>query len=244
MKIKDIIILTFSFIFVILFNTILGLFFELNNNIKFIIDIVLRISYVIFIIIYLRIKKITINKSLDKSCLYLITFILVLCTNLIAILLFKLYRNNIYNNFYLDLVFIFVASIFEEIYFRGIIYNYLSKNLKNKNKYIVSILITSIYFALFHFLNLINESLSEVIFQAGYTIFSGILFTFIYFYSNNIILSISSHFIFNTANSFLYDLLYGKELDYRFIIVGIVLGILSFIYGIILYIKKIKKDSI
>ena len=93
----------------------------------------------------------------------------------------------------------FSVAILEELLFRYIIYRYyVNQNIIKK----VSILNTSIIFALFHFANLINGSdFYSVIIQIQLAFLIGFLLQLIFIKSKSLVLIISIHAIINFVGS-------------------------------------------
>ena len=130
-----------------------------------------------------------------------------------------------------------VLALFEEIVFRVIVYNYF---LKIFNKNIISIILSSLVFGLFHFVNLRNSSIDECLIQVLYSTCTGCLFCFIYYFCDNFVLCVTSHFLYNLFNLLLFNKFYSGPFDNSFYLWSIIIGILCFVYCLILFIKNEK----
>ncbi len=135
------------------------------------------------------------HREWDRKAIVVTLFIL----SIIAILNFQVFRNvNINNKQYVlwnMLTFFYhslIVSFSEEIIFRGIIQNHVSKKLASiKDGNIVAIIITSVLFSLVHF------PFSEDTIGFNYAFYLGLFFGWIYNKTQNIWPSILVHGIHN-----------------------------------------------
>ncbi|XZH53429.1 lysostaphin resistance A-like protein (plasmid) [Clostridium perfringens] len=117
---------------------------------------------------------------------------------------------------------IVLIPIYEEIFYRGIIFGYLRKNLN----IVLAILFQSLIFGLMH-LNLV---------QGIYTFILGIVLALIYIYTDSILGNITIHIIFN-----LLGLLVIPKLLMKFPILSIVLLIIGIVFSVFSIIKIIDR---
>lgn len=89
-----------------------------------------------------------------------------------------------------------ILGLMEEIVFRGLIQGYLVKNMDRPAYHRVMIL-TSLLFALGHFLNATNHHIASVINQVVYAFFMGMLFSSIQLRVNNVWLLGIAHGLLN-----------------------------------------------
>ncbi len=95
------------------------------------------------------------------------------------------------------------VGFFEEIVFRGLLFNALLKDNRKK-----AIIISSVTFGMGHIINLFNSSgmtLVENVLQIISAIAVGFLFVIIYEKSGSIIACIATHGLFNSASAFSND---------------------------------------
>lgn len=124
-----------------------------------------------------------------------------------------------------------LSTFFEELIFRGIILSFfLSKFKKNKKGLFISLLLSSIIFGLFHFINIGDLGFVETIKQVGYSILTGFLFGFLYYRTHNILISSSVHFLYNLSGSILLYFGTGTVFDTYTIIqmvaVSLIIGVI------------------
>ncbi|MGU8578157.1 CPBP family intramembrane glutamic endopeptidase [Clostridium perfringens] len=115
---------------------------------------------------------------------------------------------------------IVLIPIYEEIFYRGIIFGYLRKNFN----IVLAILFQSLIFGLMH-LNLV---------QGIYTFILGIVLALVYIYTDSILGNITIHIIFN-----LLGLLVIPKLLMKFPILSIVLLIIGIVFSVFSIIKII-----
>lgn len=115
---------------------------------------------------------------------------------------------------------IVLIPIYEEIFYRGIIFGYLRKNFNM----VLAILFQSLIFGLMH-LNLV---------QGIYTFILGIVLALVYIYTDSILGNITVHIIFN-----LLGLLVIPKLLMKFPILSIVLLIIGIVFSVFSIIKII-----
>lgn len=107
-----------------------------------------------------------------------------------------------------------LTGIFEEIMFRGLIQNILINKYKNHlNGVWKAILISSIIFSFLHFMNLFEKPyfILGTITQVFYTLSLGLMLGVIYYISQNIIVVITLHALFNILGSFTEIFSYTHE---------------------------------
>lgn len=161
------------------------------------------------------------------------------------------------------------TGIMEEFFFRGLLLRHVLKNrvkdgLDKTKQIMFSVFIVSVIFGLFHLINLLHNSVGEVIPQMIYTFFWSLMFGLIYVLSNKSIVTISIfHFLLNFTGN-----LYGRtvkeevadaaqmpvieevsiEIEEIFIeiiagsIITFLYSVLPFIVSVFLY-RKLKKKS-
>lgn len=195
MKYKNIPITFFTYLFLLLFIEIITIPYK-NNTIIY--TIIYIISLIITIIVLSLINKIKIKK-LSKQDIITITKIFTIFTLLIILstyIINKYYplpineiniEQNIKEYFILSIFNISILTpIIEEITFR-----YSFNTIKNKYLYII---LTTIIFSICH----INNT-NELIYLIPYSLM-GIMFSYSYIKTNNILSSIICHILYNIIN--------------------------------------------
>jgi len=90
------------------------------------------------------------------------------------------------------------VSMFEEIFFRGLIFiAFLIAFKDKKHGTLLAIFISSAVFGLVHFLNLFNSSVGFVFMQVGYSFLLGLLWTVLYYATKTIWVPVFCHALFN-----------------------------------------------
>ncbi len=116
----------------------------------------------------------------------------------------------------------FAVGLFEELFFRVLIFSFSLKILeKHSNQLVRTILLTSIIFAVAHFSNFLNPDYFHisVINQSLFAFSIGILFQSIYMKSNSIILIVTLHTLINYFGSYkskLFETANSNEVAYSF----------------------------
>lgn len=203
-------------ILIIFFSTIyLNFYLEKINvhNLIFNLFNLFSISSVLFMIVIMNkkwnaysVKQIGFNLSKIPAGLifgfsiYLVFIAVILLISYLYIGEGSLYFYNvfqIYSNKVIELIIFFlIVGLWEEAVFRG----YLLVSLMKKNKIIVSILISSVFFSLIH-LTFMGWSWGWGINILLYSIF----ISYVYLYTSNLWIPIFFHWIWNCINAFFKD---------------------------------------
>ncbi|WP_195972674.1 CPBP family intramembrane glutamic endopeptidase [Clostridium thermobutyricum] len=181
----------------------------------------------------IKIKKIPIKKYINILILSIgMTILMLFLSGILSNLLHS--YNNVANQLLVarvsivqSIITVILIPIYEEIFYRGIIFGYLRKNFNGG----VAVLIQALVFGVVH-LNLV---------QSIYTFILGIILAIIYIYSDSILGSITAHIIFNLLGLIVLPTLVAKIPS-----IGIVLLIIGFIFSIFSIVKiiKVNKKSI
>lgn len=227
----------------VLFTSIPFNLFITNQNLIYILQVILKILFLIFAFFYL--KKENYNYSFKEKLhlkhLILLPFILVCFSNLFVCLISnsKVTEINMLE-FVKDIGFYLLVAISEELVFRYALFN----ELKAKYSNFLAMLISSLVFGGLHLLNITSfASIPTCLIQALYTFGLGMLLSLIYVYTQNILMTISAHFLFNLINDSLAASLFEINWDFKFYLINILFAIVFAIYGILIYIFKIKKED-
>lgn len=210
----------------------------------------LRICFIIFALFYIRHELLPLpklNRVRIKSFLIVVPFLLLCFSNFIVITITKTQINNDINVSFLvcDIISSFLVAICEEIVFRAVIMMELDKYLGTGKALIIS----SAIFGACHLLNISSvATIVPSLIQAVYTFVLGMVFGYIYLETENILLPIAFHFVFNVINNDLIKNLYLINWDFTFYITNIAIGLVMVIYLLFLLFlynrnKKIKGDN-
>lgn len=136
-----------------------------------------------------------------------------------------------------------LIGLSEELLFREIIFSALLDYFKKKGRScFLPVLLSSVIFALFHFINLFDGAgILAVLQQVGYSFLIGAMLSIVLLKTKNIWLCILLHALFDFGGFFVSDLGTGDPQDLTFWILTIVVGVLCTVQMIITLIKIIKK---
>jgi len=226
----------------VLFTSIPFDFFITNETIVYLLNIILKIGFIIFAIFYIKKEKYKYDVLGKLKCqhLLLFPFILVCFSNLFVCLIDKapLRELNLISIFQ-DLLFYLLIAISEELVFRYVLFN----EIKANNSYFKAMLFSSLVFGGLHILNITSiASIPLCLVQVLYTFGLGMLLCLIYLYTQNLIVTISFHFLFNFLNDSLASALFEMNWNTNFYLINVIFAIVFIIYGIIIYIFKVKKE--
>lgn len=140
-----------------------------------------------------------------------------------------------------EIMFSIVISFCEEILFRHLLFNYLEKHFKRKRIY--SILISSMIFSVFHFLNAFTIDFFSLICTILYTFALGIVLCIVRIKSK-LIYAIIGHSLFNIINGDIFQNIFIIEVsDIAYILVNLIVGILLLIYAFVLYYYFVRRED-
>ena len=231
--------------FVLLINSLPFNLFIKNEIILFVIDLVVKITSIIYILLY--IKREELNKlSFEKLKTSDLKFLplLLLCGSNFFVAIFQNFvaKSNV-DIFKIITGFIISigVAIVEELLFRSQV---LEEFLKHKNKF-QSIIYSSIIFGSVHLLNISSlSSIPTVLVQVFYTFFLGAVIGVIYVVRRIITIPMVFHFLFNFINDILIIELFVIKWDLVFFLVNIFVGIIIVLYMILLvYYRKKGVDA-
>lgn len=142
-------------------------------------------------------------------------------------------------NIYLFLLESFSVGFFEEIIFRGLILVLLLEKLSEKSFGLLkAIVISSLIFGFVHLINLFDgASIGNTVLQVGYSFLIGLLFAVFYLKTKNIWLIMILHALYNFFGQVMFQI--GdvtNRYDSFTVIITVVIGLLTTIYSVYLYI--------
>lgn len=207
-----------------------------------VLNIVLKLLFIALYIYYINKEKLhKLNFSpIKKSTLLFLPFLIVPFSNFIVVIFndSSLNENISTINIIIEFLLCLLIAISEEIVFRG---NLFKEFLKHKSPFL-SILYSSLIFGAIHLLNISSlDSIIYCLIQAIYAFAIGLIMAFMYYYTDNIIIPISFHFLYNFINDSLITNLYDLKWDISFYIINIAIALITIIYGLFLFKKLIKK---
>ncbi|MDO4594395.1 MAG: type II CAAX endopeptidase family protein [Tissierellia bacterium] len=210
--------------------------------------IIFVVPLIIFICIYIKLKS-------EKSFIGDVKKSIIMSLPLIAVqavFLFNIYlgiknRSSISLKVLILIILVnLCVGFFEEIVYRGIIFSILLKKFRTK----AAIFISSLFFGLAHFSNLVNNPklINSTISQVIYAFMIGVFLCSIYINTKSLLGCCLIHFLVDFMSILLmnfYPATADVTADKTLIesIISIVIVLPSFIFGL-LYIKKYRKKNI
>ena len=149
------------------------------------------------------------------------------------------------NLFGLYIMYVFGVALLEELIFRGILLLLVSDLLRNKrHKPLLTVLICSLIFSLFHLTNLIGANVGSVLLQCLYTFLLGGMLTVTTLKGKNIWLCVLIHAIFNFGGLLvIMQIGEGNPWDLAFWIATVVSALLCAGH-ILMTLLKLEKDYV
>ncbi|MCQ2742986.1 MAG: CPBP family intramembrane metalloprotease [Bacilli bacterium] len=127
------------------------------------------------------------------------------------------------------------TSMAEEMLFRAALLGLLQERTQ---KEWILILISAAIFSISHAVNFLSGVFIPVLVQMGYTFVLGLFLGMMYLRGGKLTLTILLHFLFNFVNNALFSCLYQGEWNLAFFITNISLGLIAFIYWLVLLLKE------
>ena len=126
-----------------------------------------------------------------------------------------------------------VVAILEEILFRGILFIFFLALFQNKkNGVVYSILLSSIAFGAIHLVNIFSNPPLAVLAQVGYSFLLGIVLSLAYRGSENFVLPVLGHFLFNALNDTIPSMFSSYSIDVTYYVWSVILGAFGLLYAI------------
>lgn len=143
----------------------------------------------------------------------------------------------------LYLIMSLLICTFEELIFRKLLFQYILKQTKTKKRYSYSIILSSLIFALLHLTNLLGgASFLPTLLQVGYSFLIGMMLCLTLLVSNNILLCIIIHSIYNILGLSINYFTTSYHIDVLTIIITVCVSIFAFIWGVFL-LRKYTQDN-
>lgn len=149
-----------------------------------------------------------------------------------------------------DLIWLFILkclliALSEEMLFRGIALGFLGEFLgERKHKYVLTVVISSAVFALFHLLNLFEGAgIGATLLQTGYTFLTGMMFASVTLRTGNIWAAVALHCIFDIGGLIIGDIGSGPFQDAIFWILTAVAAVICAVHLILYAIARDKAEG-
>lgn len=168
------------------------IYWSLSTNLYSVIQEIIPLILTIVIISLVQQK---ILLEINKAISIIVIFLLII----IAILIIPHLNSD---NLIINIFVLLLASIFEELYFRGYLLPQLTIIFKNRHKsnYILfSIFISSIIFGVTHIVNVLSQSLFSTFIQILTACILGAILSVFYIRTRSIIIPVIVHFAFNIS---------------------------------------------
>ena len=126
-----------------------------------------------------------------------------------------------------------VVAVMEEILFRGFLFMFFLTLFQDKKKGAVyAILLSSIAFGVIHLVNIFSNPPLAVLAQVGYSFLLGVVLSLVYLGSENFVLPVLGHFLFNALNDTVPSMFLSYSMDTAYYIWNAVLGVFALLYAI------------
>lgn len=132
----------------------------------------------------------------------------------------------------------------EELLFRGILFGFLSELFEKRKSPFLPVLLSSVLFALFHLVNLLDGAgILPVLQQIGYSFLIGAMLAVLLVQTENLWLCVILHALFDFGGLIVADLGAGSPHDTVFWILTIVFGVICAVHVVVTLVKRCKKRS-
>ncbi len=134
---------------------------------------------------------------------------------------------------------VFWVVLCEELFFRGILINFVGRVLLTKEKPLWTVAITATAFALVHLVNLFSGNITGTLVQVAYTWVLGAVLATVRLWTRSVIFPLLGHFLFNLFNQTFFEAIYDGATGLLFYLFSFALSVLLLVYAAIL-LKKLK----
>lgn len=137
------------------------------------------------------------------------------------------------------------VSLLEELFFRVLLFSFITEKLKNnKHHYLLTIIITSVIFGLWHLVNLVTGApIIATLMQVGYTFLIGCMLCVTFTVTKNIWFCILVHSVFDLGGFIITMLGEGDFQDMWFWILTITMMVICGVWILITTLKINKKEN-
>lgn len=139
----------------------------------------------------------------------------------------------------------FLIGVSEEVLFRGIIFHALSERFEKAGRScFLPVLLSSVIFSLFHFVNLLDGAgILPVLQQAGYSFLIGAMLAVTLLKTKNLWLCVFLHTLFDMGGFIVSDLGTGNPQDLVFWILTIIIGVLCTVHIVLTLVRMVKRQK-
>ena len=132
----------------------------------------------------------------------------------------------------------------EELLFRGILFGFLNELFEKRKSPFLTVLLSSVLFALFHLVNLLDGAgILPVLQQIGYSFLIGAMLAVLLVQTENLWLCVILHALFDFGGLIVSDLGAGSPHDTVFWILTIVFGVICAVHVVITLVKRCKRHT-
>ena len=126
-----------------------------------------------------------------------------------------------------------VVAVMEEILFRGFLFMFFLTLFQDKKKGCVyAILLSSIAFGAIHLVNIFSNPPVAVLAQVGYSFLLGVVLSLVYLGSDNFVLPVLGHFLFNALNDTVPSMFSSYSMDVTYYVWSAIIGAVGLLYAI------------
>lgn len=121
-----------------------------------------------------------------------------------------------------------VTALEEEIFFRGLLYSFVKDKFSGrKNQIILSVVLSSLIFGLFHLFNLLSGNGGLVLLQVFYTFFLGCLLATLKESTGDIYIGLFVHALFNFCGGILNYAGSGEYFSYPLVVTVVIVALIT-----------------
>lgn len=214
-----------------------------SSWVLFSIQIILRLGFFIFALYYIHKEELNTLSfhPLKSNTLLIVPFLLLCFSNYFVALVQNSPKVSFSNEFIIQSIFIYAfTALNEELIFRGVLFPLFKKS----HTTFLSMLYSSLIFGAIHLLNINSlASIPYILIQVLYCFALGMLFSFLYMHTENILIPILFHFLFNVINDTWVSNHFDISWDIYFFLINIGLAFIFAIYGYLIFKNDMKKQS-
>ena len=240
----DVLLILFIFLFTASFP--FSLFIH-DDNITYILNVSLRCAFLVFAFIYIYKVKLDFPKlkSLKKSSLKLLPFLIICFSNFLVCLITKSSVLSEFDGIDLlkSLFLVLLIAVGEELVFRSLLFNQFRKTLS----FLKSALFSSLIFSVIHLFNITGvDTIVPSLIQVVYSFGLGMILCYMYETGQNYLLIIVFHFLFNFLNDYLVTFIYELNWDVWFYVINSCVGLVIIAYYLfcVFYLDKRNNDNV
>lgn len=214
-----------------------------SSWVLFSIQIISRLGFFIFALYYIHKEELsTLSfKRLRINALLILPFLLLCFSNYFVALVQNSPKISSSTEFMIQSISVYAfTALNEELVFRGVLFPLFKK----KYSTFISMLYSSFIFGTIHLLNINSlASIPYILIQVLYCFALGMLFSFLYMHTENILIPILFHFLFNVINDTWVSNHFDISWNFYFFLINIGLAFIFAIYGYLIFKNDMKKQS-